>query len=215
MASDGTEPVVTVTGDQRRVSEAERQHLARQGRNADRQALFGRIRALYDADVTIREIAQKLGLGLRRVQRWVRLIELPARNVMAPKPSTPAYYGAYLGRRWAESVTAVKSLLAEICQRGYAGSHSHLARFLAPWRKAIPSTAMVSASSYSPPENEAAIPPPMAALDPMTGRKISSLTAASRHAAFREEIATGYRRSSERHPGTLEQWPGRGPDQRG
>jgi hypothetical protein len=31
MASDGTEPVVTVTGDQRRVSEAERQHLARQG----------------------------------------------------------------------------------------------------------------------------------------------------------------------------------------
>ena len=44
MASDETESVVTVTGDQRRVSEAERQHLARQGRNADRQALFGRIR---------------------------------------------------------------------------------------------------------------------------------------------------------------------------
>jgi hypothetical protein len=116
--------------------------------------------------VTIKEIAQKLGLGLRRVQRWVRLIELPARNVMAPKPSTPAYYGAYLARRWAEGVTAVKSLLAEICQRGYAGSHSHLARFLAPWRKAIPSTAMVSASSYAPAENEAAIPPPMATLGP-------------------------------------------------
>jgi hypothetical protein len=94
--------VVTVTGDQRRVSEAEGQNLARQGRTADRQALFGRIRALYDADVTIREIAQKLGLGLRRVQRWVRLIELSARNVMAPKPSTPAYYGPYLARRWAE-----------------------------------------------------------------------------------------------------------------
>jgi hypothetical protein len=75
--------------------------------------LFDRIRAQYDADVTIRDIAQELGPGLRRVQRWVRLIELPARNVMAPKPSTPAYYGAYLVRRWAEGFTAVKGLLLE------------------------------------------------------------------------------------------------------
>jgi len=81
------------------MSEAEREILTRQGRDADRQALFDRIRALYDADLTIRGVAQELGLGLRRVQRWVRLIELPARNVMAPKPSTPAYYGAYLARR--------------------------------------------------------------------------------------------------------------------
>ena len=56
--------------------------MARQGRNADRQILFDRIKALYDADATIRDIAQELGLGLRRVQRWVRLLELPARNVM-------------------------------------------------------------------------------------------------------------------------------------
>jgi transposase len=120
-----------------------------------------------------------LGLGLRRVQRWVRLIELPARNVMAPKPSTPAYYGAYLARRWAEGVTAVKGLLVEINRRGYTGSHSHLARFLAPWRKAMPVITMTPANSSSPPETEVAIPPRMAALDPMTSRRISSLTAAA------------------------------------
>src|ERR1700733_12386058 len=44
-----------------------------------------RVRHLQDLPVTIRDIAQELGLGLRRVQRWGRLIELPARNVMAPK----------------------------------------------------------------------------------------------------------------------------------
>jgi hypothetical protein len=121
--------MTAVTGEQPRMSEAEREIFTRQGRDADRQALFDRIRALYDADLTIRDIAQELGLGLRRVQRWVRLIELPARNVMAPKPSTPAYYGAYLARRWAEGVTTVKGLLMEINRRGYTGSHSHLAGF--------------------------------------------------------------------------------------
>ena len=83
-----------------RLSGAERQHLQRQARDADRQILFDRIRALYDAEATIKEIALTLGLGLRRVQRWVRLIELPARNVMAPTPATPAGHGAYLARRW-------------------------------------------------------------------------------------------------------------------
>jgi hypothetical protein len=179
LANDDVDPMVAVTGEQPRVSGAERQILMRQGRDAERQALFDRIRALYDADLTIRDIAEELGLGLRRVQRWVRLVELPARNVMAPKPCTPTYHGAYLARRWAEGVTAVKTLLVEINQRGYTGSHSHLARFLAPWRKMIPAITMMPANSSSPPEPEAAIPPRMAALDPMTGRRISSLTAAA------------------------------------
>ncbi len=38
---------------------------------------------------------------------------------------------------------------------------------------------MMPANSFSPPETEAAIPPRMATLDPMTGRRISSLTAAA------------------------------------
>ena len=179
VADDDVGPMVGVTSGRCRVSEAERQSLTQQGRDADRQALFDRIRELYDADVTIKDIAQELGLGLRRVQRWVRLIELPTRAVMAPKPCTPAYYGTYLEGRWAEGVTAVKVLLAEITQRGYTGSHSHLARFLAPWRMAIPAITIMPANSSSPPKVEAAIRSGIATLDPMTGRRISSLTAAA------------------------------------
>src|SRR3984885_3960960 len=63
---------------------------------------------------------------------------------------------------------SVKTLLVELNRRGYTGSHSHLARFLAPWRKAIPVTTMTPANSSSLPETEVAIPPRMAALDPMT-----------------------------------------------
>jgi hypothetical protein len=122
--------MMTATGDSCRVPGVARQISTQQGRHADRLALFDWIRAFYDADVTIRDIATELGLGLPRVQRWVRLIELPARNVMAPKLCTPAYHGAYLARHWAERVTELKVLFADILNRGYTGSHSHLARFL-------------------------------------------------------------------------------------
>jgi transposase len=162
-----------------RETEAERQQRARRGRHADRQAVFARIRALYDADRTAPEIARELGLGIRRVQRWVRLIELPERNTMAPKPSTPAYHGAYLARRWAEGTTKVKWLFAEIRQRGYNGSFGHLARFLAPWRHPAPNGASVQPGSF--PIEIATVSPLVAVVvvDPMTGRQISPLTAAA------------------------------------
>ena len=98
---------------------------------------------------------------------------------MAPETCTPAYHGGFLARRWADGVTEAKALLAEINQRGYTGSYSQLARFLAPWRTAISAIATVPATPFSPRKTAATIPPRMATIDPMTGRRISSLTAAA------------------------------------
>jgi hypothetical protein len=164
-ADDESGPAVNNGPGQRRRSEgAERQQLAQRSLRADRQALFDQIRALYDAGGTIREIGQELGLGRRRVERWVRLIVLPDRNAMDPKACTPAYHEAFLARRWAEGVTAGRSLFADIRQRGYTG---------APWRNAAQ---QIDAAPACPtPDHEIAIP----ALDPTTGRKISPLTAAA------------------------------------
>ena len=94
------------------------------------------IRALYEAGSTVSEISRKLGLGLRRVHRWVCRIDFPERNVMAPKPSTPAYFGTFLAASWAQGTTKVRHLFSDIRRRGYTGSFSHLARFVAPWRQA-------------------------------------------------------------------------------
>jgi hypothetical protein len=58
---------------------------------------------------------------------------------MESKPCTPAHFGTLLARLWAEGITKVRHLLAEIRNRGYTGSFSHLARFLAPWRRRRPS----------------------------------------------------------------------------
>jgi hypothetical protein len=49
--------------------------------HASRKAQFDEIRALYEGGSTVSEISRKLGLGLRRVHRWVCRIVFPERSV--------------------------------------------------------------------------------------------------------------------------------------
>ena len=170
----------------RRSETAERARLRRR-RRAARLVMFDKIRALYDAGSTVREIARKLGLGHRRVYRWVRRIDMPERNAMAPKPCTPAYFGAFLARSWAEGTTKVRHLFADIRHRGYLGSYSHLARFLAPWRNNGPSQGGDDGSST---DQEAPAPLPLHVMDPMTGRRISPLVAAALCIKPRRQMTT-------------------------
>ena len=148
----------------------------RRGRDAARQTLFEQIRTLYEAGDAVTEIARKLGIGPRRVYRWVRRIDLPEASAMAPKTCTPAYFGALLARRWAAGTTKVRHLFSEIRQLGYTGSYSHLARFLATWRG---NSALGNAGETASLDEEAHAPPVVRTLDPMTGRRISPLTAAA------------------------------------
>jgi transposase len=155
----------------RRSGAAARTRLIRRDRQAVRQQIFSEIRVLFEGGNSIGEIARKLGLGRRRVERWVRRIDVPDRNTMASTPSSPAYFGVLRERRWAEGITKVRHLFEEIRRRGYTGSFSHLARFLAPWRSGAP--------SLDDDEQEPLAPVRMRTLDPMTGRAISPLTAAA------------------------------------
>ena len=153
------------------------ERLLRRGRDAARKAMFDEIRTLYEAGSPVSEIARKLGLGPRRVHRWVRRIDLPEPSAMEPKACTPAYFGAFLARRWAEGSTKVRHLFSDIRHRGYTGSFSHLARFLAPWRGGSSSSGEAGERPSS--DEEAPAPPRVRTLDPMTGRQISPLTAAA------------------------------------
>ena len=155
----------------RRSDAVARTRLIRRDRQAVRQQIFNEIRALFEGGNSIGEIARKLGLGRRRVERWVRRIDVPDHNTMASTPSSPAYFGVLLQRRWAEGITKVRHLFEEIRRRGYTGSFSHLARFLAPWRSGAP--------SLDDDEQEALAPVRVRTLDAMTGRAISPLTAAA------------------------------------
>ena len=167
----------------------EYQKAGRLARCASRQALFDKIRELYNAGNTVSAIAKVVGFGRKSVARWVRLLVLPPHNSMMPKTqSTPAYHEAFLLYRWAEGMTNGRRLFGEILQRGYAGSYSHLARLLAPWREGVMPPKL--SESIAPLTLNCAIipvpvfiPPPASAssptVDPTTGRKISPLTAAA------------------------------------
>ena len=52
--------------------------------------------------------------------------------------TTPAYLGTFLAASWAQGKTKVRHLFSDIRRRGYKGSFSHLARFVAPWRRTSP-----------------------------------------------------------------------------
>jgi transposase len=145
--------------------------------DAGRRAQFDQVRALYESGITARVIAQTLGLGIRRVRRWVCRIDFPERNVMAPKLSTPAYFGTFLARSWAAGTTKIRQLFSDIRHRGYTGSYSHVARFVAPWRAASSSKKDIADRNSS--DEDARTPPRVRTLDPMTGRQISPVTAAA------------------------------------
>jgi hypothetical protein len=107
----------------------------RAGLHGVREGLFAQVRALYDAGRTATAITQELGLSRRRVDRWIRLEALPQRNLPTRTSASPSLFLGHLTRRWAEGCTVATRLFTEIRRLGYTGCYTHLARFIASWRR--------------------------------------------------------------------------------
>jgi len=130
-------------------------------------AAFAKVRALYDAGVTVAAITRKLRLTRKTVDKWVRLESLPDRARMAPKSSTPARFASYLRNRWAEGQRNVRRLLQEVREQGFTGCYSRLAAFVATWRRRSEMKPTLSSTIGTLP------------LDPRTGAVISPIVAAA------------------------------------
>lgn len=141
----------------------------RAGLHGVREDLFGQVRALYDAGRTATAITQELGLSRRRIDRWIGLEALPQRNLPSPTSASPSLFLDHLARRWAEGCTVATRLFTEIKRLGYTGCYTHLARFVASWRRREED----GATGCSKPPGQ---PLPR---DPTTGRPLSPLTAAA------------------------------------
>jgi transposase len=103
-------------------------------RRAVNQALFETVHRLRDAGMNVSQIVRETGISRKRVDKWLRLPELPERNKMEPKVDSPAFFRDYLARRWSAGCHHVKTLMAELRTRGYTGCFSGLARFVSGWR---------------------------------------------------------------------------------
>jgi hypothetical protein len=103
-------------------------------RHAAEQALFETVHRLWRSGKKASEVVKETGISRKRVDKWIRLTELPERNKMSPKPDSPAFFQDYLARRWSAGYQHVRSLLAELRSLGYTGCFSGLARFVSHWR---------------------------------------------------------------------------------
>jgi transposase len=99
-----------------------------------KKELFARVRALHLSGRSASAIVRETGVGRRRVDKWICRTQLPTRNAMEPKPTSPRFFAAHLRRRWAEGCHEGPRLLTEIRTLGYRGCYSSLAKFLAGCR---------------------------------------------------------------------------------
>jgi transposase len=138
--------------------------------SSNRSALeeqFSIVRQLHHRRVSVADIVRQTGLSRRRVDKWVRLETLPERNRMQLGPCSPGFYYRHLSQRWAENVTGIRQLLSEIQKLGFTGSRSRLADYLSAWRSDVGNACPKTVNVISE----------MLPIDPVTGRRISSLTA--------------------------------------
>ncbi len=105
-----------------------------QERRARRVARYGEVRQLRARGLSLRAIADQVGLNRQTVQRFANAEIFPERQVRAPYPSIADPYEAYLRRRWEEGCHNGTQLWREVRAMGFTGSRSGLTERLSRWR---------------------------------------------------------------------------------
>ncbi len=105
-----------------------------QERRARRVARYEEVRRLRARGLSLRAIADQVGLNRQTVQRFANAETFPERQVRAPYPSIADPYEAYLRRRWEEGCHNVTQLWREVRTMGFTGSRSGLTERLSRWR---------------------------------------------------------------------------------
>jgi DNA-binding transcriptional regulator YiaG len=69
-------------------------------RRQQKLELFETVRQMKAAGLKVSEIARRLGVNRRRLDKWVGQEVLPERNRMAPRPGMAESFRGYLRQRW-------------------------------------------------------------------------------------------------------------------
>ena len=139
-------------------------------RRQEKLELFQAVKQMQAAGMRVNEMARHLGVNRRRLDKWVRLEELPERSRMQPRPGMAESFRDYLRHRWEQGCRHGRTLLAEIRQLGYIGGPSQLAKLLSPWRQP---TAENNPNSTEAPEKNS-IPVPGRAISPQVAAVLLS-----------------------------------------
>lgn len=118
-----------------RLTQDERIRLERRGRRLMR---YQQVMELHHQGVSLREIAQQVGIGRKTVRRYVdsgRFPEIAQRRRM---PSILDRFEAYLIERWLAGCHNGLQLYRELLNQGYTGSRASVSRWVARRRRLQP-----------------------------------------------------------------------------
>ena len=164
--------------------------IGRQLRQTD-QDLFDTFKALQATGLPIAAIAQQLGCNRRRLDKWAKQTQLPARQKRHPAPGSAETFREYLRQRWDAGYRNGRLLFDEIRALGYEGTYKTLNKLVSPWRLGNVAFEQAANDVTIPP------PPPPVLTDP-TERQISPQIAAVLLTTPRPELTPPTRRSSMR-----------------
>jgi hypothetical protein len=104
----------------------------------ERYDRFQQVVALREQGAKVKEIAKRVGLGVRTVQRWLRDGAYVETNYHHRHRSRFDSYEAYVRKRWDEGVHNIQQIWREIKAQGYSHSDRALRRHLEAVRRKKP-----------------------------------------------------------------------------
>lgn len=105
-------------------------------RRAGRQARYQQVVALHKQGMTAKEIASRLSLSVRTVQRWLAAGSFQYASKRRKRQSSFDAFAPYVLKRWKEGERNGLALWREIKQQGSAGSNRSLYRSLQTLKQA-------------------------------------------------------------------------------
>jgi transposase len=134
-----------------RVVAATKDQLLRQQRRARRRSRYAEVMRLHAEGVSVRQIAQHMGMGRQTVRRYLNHGAFPEITRRRKLPSILDRWEPYLLERWQAGCHNALQLYREIREQGYVGSCPLVSRWAARYRKEQPETPKaVSAATPAP-----------------------------------------------------------------
>jgi transposase len=135
--SGGQEPNTPVISiEQWRPPEPRYVEKARLARRAGRYARYQQVVELGQQGMTPKDIAGRLGLSSRTVQRWLATATFPEARKRRKKLSSFDAFAPYVLKRWKEGEHKGITLYREIKAQGYTGSERSVYRYLVTLKQA-------------------------------------------------------------------------------
>ncbi|EFH79815.1 ISL3 family transposase [Ktedonobacter racemifer] len=118
---------------------------ARLTRRAQRYDRYQQVVALHVQGFEQAEIARRVGLSTRTIQKWLKAGTFPEAKRRRKRQSKFDPYASYVLKRWKEGCKNGSQLYREIKEKGYTGTERQVHRFLLPLRAQLPLAQTVEA----------------------------------------------------------------------